>query len=94
MSISIAVTVYRSHSKVSKSSPRKMRTAFCAGLRTAENAKPIAKEIGFVEKQGRPETTKHETKVKDKDTRARSVIGDVYMGQRIMRKSERLWTIS
>ena len=71
-----------------------MRTAFRARFRTAGNAKRIAKEIGYAEKQGRPETAKHVTKVKGNDTGALSVIEDIHVGRRIMRRSGKLWSFS
>jgi hypothetical protein len=58
-----------------------MRTALHAGLRTAGNAKRIANEMGYAGKQGRPETAKHETKVKGNDTGARSVDEDADVGR-------------
>ena len=48
LGISTAATVYKSYSKASKSSLRKIRIAFHAGLWTAWNVKRIAKEIGCV----------------------------------------------
>ena len=92
LSISIAATVYESYSKAS---PQMLCTAFHAGLRTAGNARQIA-EISYSEKQGKPETVKHETKVKTNDTGARSVIRDVHVGRRVKRlgRSGRLWTMS
>jgi len=47
---STALTAYKLYEKVSKSSARKMRTTFHAGLRTAGNTKRIANEIGYAEK--------------------------------------------
>jgi len=62
---------------------------FHTGLRTARDAKRIAKEIGYAEKQGKPETAKHETEVKGNDAGARPVIRDVGVRRRIMQRSGR-----
>ena len=46
-----AVAAYKSYEKASKSSARKMRATFHAGLRTAaKNTKQIANEIGYADK--------------------------------------------
>lgn len=50
LGISTAVTAYKSYEKASKSSARKMRTSFHAGLRKAGNTKRIAEEIGYADK--------------------------------------------
>lgn len=50
LGISTAATAYKSYEKISKSSARKMRTTFHAGLRSAGNTKRIANEIGYAEK--------------------------------------------
>ena len=50
LGISTAVTAYKSYEKASKSSARKMRSSFHAGLRKAGNTKRIANEIGYVDK--------------------------------------------
>lgn len=55
LGISTAVTAYKSYGKVSKSSVRKMRSAFHSGLRTAGNTKRVANEIGYAEKLERLE---------------------------------------
>ena len=70
-----------------------MCTPFHAGFRTAGNIKRIAKEIDHDEKLDRLENAKHEIKVKGNDTRARSAVKNVDVGQRIMRTPWRLWTI-
>jgi len=62
------MTVCKSSVKASKSSPRKMRTAFHVRPRTARDAERTANVIDYVEKQGRPETTKQETRVKGDNT--------------------------
>jgi hypothetical protein len=51
------VTAYKLHEKASKSSTRKTRSAFHAGLRRVGNTKRIANEIGFIsrlKRVGRP----------------------------------------
>jgi len=53
--VSTAVTAYKSYGKVSKSSARKMRSAFHSGLRTAGNTKQVANQIGYAEKLERLE---------------------------------------
>ena len=53
--VSTAVTAYKSYEKVSKSSARKMRTAFNSGLRTAGSTKQVANGIGYDEKLERLE---------------------------------------
>jgi hypothetical protein len=63
----------------SESPSRKM---YVAELRTARNAKRVAKEIGYAEKQGRPGTTKHETKPKGSGT------GRARLSGRCMRAGE------
>ena len=55
LGISTAATAYESYEKTAKSSARKMRTAFHAGLRTARGTKLIAKDIGYAEKLERLE---------------------------------------
>ena len=55
LGVSTAVTAYKSYEKASKSSVRKMRTAFHSGLRTAGNTKQVANEIGYAEKLERLE---------------------------------------
>ena len=50
LGLSTAVTAYKSYEKASKSSVRKMRATFHAGLRTAGRTKRIANEIGYDEK--------------------------------------------
>jgi len=55
LGISTAVTAYKSYGKVSKSSARKMRSAFHSGFRTAGNTKRVANEIGYAEKLERLE---------------------------------------
>ena len=55
LATSTAVTAYRSYRKASKSSARKMRATFHAGLRKAGNTKWIADEIGYAEKLERLE---------------------------------------
>ena len=55
LGVSTAVTAYKSYEKASKSSARKMRTAFHSGLRTAGNTKRVANEIGYAEKLERLE---------------------------------------
>jgi len=55
LGISTAVTAYKSYEKASKSSARKMCTAFHTGLRKAGNTKRIANEVGYAEKLERLE---------------------------------------
>ena len=55
LDVSTAATAYRSYEKASKSSARKMRTTFHAGLRAAGNTKQIANEIGYADKLQRLE---------------------------------------
>ena len=55
LGLSTAVTAYKSYEKASKSSARKMRTAFRSGLRAAGRTKRIAGEIGYAEKLERLE---------------------------------------
>jgi hypothetical protein len=50
LGISTAAKAYKSYGKASKSSARKMRTSFHAGLRKAGNTKRIANEIGYADK--------------------------------------------
>lgn len=50
LGVSTAATAYKSYEKASKSSARKMRATFHAGLRKAGNTKRIADEIGYTEK--------------------------------------------
>ena len=58
LGVSGAVTAYKSYEKASKSSTRKMRAVFRhAGLRTAENTKQIANEIGYATKLERLSTS-------------------------------------
>ena len=78
------MTVYKSCSKASKTFLRMICTAFHAGLRTARNAKRIAK-------QGKSKAVKRETKVKGDDTRTCSVIEGVHVDRR---RLGRLWTVS
>ena len=54
-SISTAVTAYKLYEKASKSSARKMRATFHAGLRTSGSTKRIANEVGYAEKLERLE---------------------------------------
>ena len=53
--VSTAVTAYKSYEKASKSSARKMRTAFHSGLRAAGSTKQVANKIGYAEKLERLE---------------------------------------
>ena len=55
LGVSTAVTAYKSYEKASKSSARKMRSAFHTGLRKAGNTKQIANELGYSEKLERLE---------------------------------------
>jgi len=84
LGISTAIAVYKSYSRASKSSPT--CTPFHAGLRTAKNAKRVAKEIDRDEKLVEIETAEHETRVKGNDTGcARWLRMRADMGRRIIR---------
>ena len=50
LGFSTAATAYKLYKKASKSSARKVRSTFHAGLRKAGNTRRIAEEIGYAEK--------------------------------------------
>ena len=55
LDVATALNAYKSYEKASKSSARKMRTAFHAGLRTAKSTKRTADRIGYAGKLERLE---------------------------------------
>ena len=55
LEVTTAANAYKSYEKASKSSARKMRTAFHAGLRTAKNTKRTTDGIGYAGKLERLE---------------------------------------